>query len=477
MAHRVLSLKYRPQNFDELTGQNHVVLSLKGAINSGAIGHAFLFAGPRGVGKTTTARIFAKSLNCINGPTVNPCQECPSCKEITTSRSVDVIEIDGASNRGIDEIRNLRESVKYAPLHGRYKVYIIDEVHMLTTEAFNALLKTLEEPPPNVVFILATTNPAKIPATIISRCQRFTFKRLSISEISGRLKKIAEKEGIEITDKALYYIALRADGSIRDGESILEQLVSFVEGRITEEDVFKLIGFLSVDFYIELIKKIATNDLAGMITLLNKGINEGADIFEIYKGLVNNLRKILLANIGIEHELLDSTPEEIGILKNLGLNNTRLIMLIETALRFEDIIKRSLNPRIALELLFAQFTSTPQTANDVVNSTKKDPDIFEKQKELTCKEKLVAGLNARSPKISAIVSQTELSINDDNAVINVVNEFQYKELTKHQKLLIEALKDITGKEINLKINILAPEKKPGSLKDTIISMFDGEEAR
>ncbi|MEO0124182.1 MAG: DNA polymerase III subunit gamma/tau [candidate division WOR-3 bacterium] len=476
MAHRVFSLKYRPQNFDELTGQDHIVLSLKGAINSGAIGHAFLFAGPRGVGKTTTARIFAKSLNCINGPTVNPCQECPSCKEIATSRSIDVIEIDGASNRGIDEIRNLRESIKYAPLHGKYKIYIIDEVHMLTPEAFNALLKTLEEPPPSVVFILATTNPAKVPATIVSRCQRFTFKRLSITEISQRLKKIAQMEGIEITDKALYYLALRADGSIRDGESILEQLTSFSEGKITEEDVFKLIGFLSVDFYIELMNKIVQNDLAGMILLLNKGIEEGADVLEIYKGLVGYFRKTLLAHIGIDYELIESSPEELNLLKSINLDQARIINLIETSLRSEDVIKRSINPRIALELLFAQFILNSQT-NNKIQSIKNNQDIFQAQKVLTSKEKLIAYLSKKSPKISAIIYQTELKINENNVEIIVNNDFQHKELTAHQKLLIEALKSIIGQDVILKINIVEPQKKSNDLTDTIISMFDGEEVR
>ncbi len=476
MAHKVFSLKYRPQNFDELTGQNHIVLSLKGAINSGAIGHAFLFAGPRGVGKTTTARIFAKSLNCINGPTVNPCQECPSCKEITTSRSVDVIEIDGASNRGIDEIRNLRESIKYAPLRSKYKIYIIDEVHMLTPEAFNALLKTLEEPPTSVVFILATTNPVKVPATIISRCQRFTFKRLSITEISQRLKKIAEREGVEITDKALYYLALRADGSIRDGESILEQLNSFSDGKITEEDVFKLIGFLSVDFYVELMNKIVQNDLAGMILLLNKGIEEGADVLEIYKGLVGYFRKTLLAHIGIDYELIEALPEEINLLKSTNINKARIINLIETCLRFEDIIKRSINPRIALELLFAQLILNPQISNKT-QSTTGNQDVFQAQKVLTGKEKLIAYLSNKSPKISAIIYQTDLEINENNVEIIVKNDFQHKELTANQKLLIEALKNIIGQDVILKINIVEPQKKADNLTDTIISMFDGEEVR
>ncbi|GAJ02569.1 unnamed protein product, partial [marine sediment metagenome] len=243
-----------------------------------------LFAGPRGVGKTTTARIFAKSLNCVEGPNSLPLSKNVNyVGKLPLSRSIDVIEIDGASNRGIEEIRSLREGVKYSPLHGRYKIYIIDEVHMLTQEAFNALLKTLEEPPPKVVFVFATTNPTKLPTTILSRCQRFVFKRLSVSEITSRLRTIADKEKIKITENALHYLAIRADGSIRDGESILEQLASFIEGEVTEEDVFKLIGFLGNDFYFTLLNKILTVDLSKVIVMLNKGIEDGADPVEIYR--------------------------------------------------------------------------------------------------------------------------------------------------------------------------------------------------
>lgn len=474
MSHRVFSLKYRPQNFDELTGQTHIVLSLKGAINSRAIGHAFLFAGPRGVGKTTMARIFAKSLNCINGPTTSPCQECPACKEITVSRSIDVIEIDGASNRGIEEIRNLRESIKYAPLQGRFKIYIIDEVHMLTQEAFNALLKTLEEPPASVIFILATTNPAKVPATIISRCQRFMFKRLSISEITRRLKFIAEKEGLEITEKALYYLALRADGSIRDGESILEQLSSFVEGKITEDHVFKLIGFLSVDFYIEFINKILQKDLAQVFLLLNKSIEEGADVLEIYHGLINYFRKILLSHIGINYELIDSTAEEIELLKGINVENARLVNLLETCIKYEDTIRRSINPRIALELLLAQLTSGFTGES---RQTKNNQGNFDSQKEVTDKERLITHLGRKSPKLAAIIYQTEVELNGENLEILVNNEFQRRALIENQKVLDEVMKDVFGEGFSLHITLSESQKNSTKLTDTIKTMFDGEEVR
>lgn len=474
MAHRVFSLKYRPQNFDELTGQTHIVLSLKGAINSRAIGHAFLFAGPRGVGKTTMARIFAKSLNCINGPTTAPCQECPSCKEITLSRSIDVIEIDGASNRGIEEIRNLRESIKYAPLQGRFKIYIIDEVHMLTQEAFNALLKTLEEPPASVIFILATTNPAKVPATIISRCQRFMFKRLSISEIIGRLKFIAEKEGLEITEKALYYLALRADGSIRDGESILEQLSSFVEGKITEDHVFKLIGFLSVDFYIDLINKILQKDLAQVFLLLNKSIEEGADVLEIYHGLINYFRKILLSHIGINYELVDSTAEEIELLKGINVDNSRRVNLLETCIRYEDTIRRSINPRIALELLLAQLASG---FTGEARQAKNNQGNFESQKGVTDKERLISHLGRKSPKLAAIIYQTEVELNGEDLEIRVNNEFHHRALIENKKVLDEVMKEVFGEGFSLHVKLSESQKNKTNLADTIKTMFDGEEVR
>lgn len=468
MGHRVISLKYRPQDFDELTGQEHIIFSLKGAINSGAIGHAFLFAGPRGVGKTTMARIFAKSLNCLKGPTIHPCQECQSCKEITATRSVDVIEIDGASNRGIDEIRNLREGIKYSPLHSRYKVYIIDEVHMLTPEAFNALLKTLEEPPANVVFILATTNPAKVPATILSRCQRFIFKRLSISEITKRLKEIAEKEGIKITERALYYLALRADGSIRDGESILEQLSSFVEGEITEEDVFKMIGLLANDFYLDLLKKIAQNDLRGMIEELNRAVENGADPLEIYRGLVGFLRKTMLIHIGLKKDFIECSDEEIELLRSIGIDLSSIINMLETSLKFEDTVKRSINPRIALELLFTQLISNPPTEINSQGSKEANP---------LSREGLVANISQRSPRLAAIVHQVEVVQEKDTIILNVKNEFQKKELLKHQSLLEEIIHKSTGRKYTINIQLLESPAKDNGIVKTIKRMFDGEEVR
>jgi len=468
--HRVISLKYRPQDFDELTGQSHVVLSLKGAINSGRVGHAFLFAGPRGVGKTTTARILAKSLNCVEGPTVHPCQKCQSCREIALSRSIDVVEIDGASNRGIDEIRNLREAVQYAPLHSQFKVYIIDEVHMLTQEAFNALLKTLEEPPPSVVFIFATTNPIKVPQTILSRCERFVFKRLSVKEISGRLKSIAKREGVVITDKALHYIAVRADGSVRDGESILEQLVSFVEGTITEEDVFKLIGFLSSEFYHGLVQYIVRQSHADVLRALNQGIEEGADPLEMYRGLVDYLRAALLVHSDLPGEFLDLSDEEIEKIKSMDLDRDKVMSMLEVLLQCEELVKRSMNARVALELLLCQLIRSVvmlETQDNSVNQANHG-DL---------KQEILKALQARSPKLAALIHRSTLDIDGRSVSVIVENDFAQKQLLRSKEILTSVLKKVLNQEPNLHVGVSGNVKKENSIEDTIRVLFDGEEVR
>src|ERR671922_1377739 len=242
MAYQVTARKWRPQTFGELVGQEHVARTLQNGLRHSRIAHAYLFTGTRGVGKTTTARLLAKALNCEMGPTADPCNQCSLCQAITLGSSLDVLEIDGASNRGIDEIRDLREKIRYAPTRSRYKIYIIDEVHMLTEHAFNALLKTLEEPPPQVVFIFATTEPHKVPITILSRCQRFDFRKVTSSEIAQCLAKIAAQERIRISGEALHRIARRAEGSLRDAQTLFDQVVAFCGSEVRDEDVGQLLG-------------------------------------------------------------------------------------------------------------------------------------------------------------------------------------------------------------------------------------------
>lgn len=477
MAHRVISLKYRPQDFDELTGQSHITRSLKGAIKSGRVGHAFLFAGPRGVGKTTTARILAKSLNCSEGASIHPCQKCQSCKEITLSRNIDVIEIDGASNRGIDEIRNLREGVKYSPLHGRYKIYIIDEVHMLTQEAFNALLKTLEEPPPKVIFVFATTNPMKVPTTILSRCQRFVFKRLSIKEISQRLKNIAEQEKIKITSSALHYLAVRSDGSIRDGESILEQLTSFVDGEITENEVFQLIGFLGSSFYFELLEQVMVGDTRQVILLLNKGIEDGADPIEIYRGFTSYLRAVFLTKTGLPEEFIELSNDEIAALQKIQIDCKQLVIMLGICLEFEDMIRRSVNIRVAMELLLGKLVlsannSDRSTRSKVDEKIKKNPG-----NKINLRDQLTKKLQGASPKLAGVVHEANLKKDGDNILISAKSDFSKRQLEKNRKTIESALKDLIDGNFTLTISITTQRKDKNDFVETIKTLFDSEEIR
>ncbi|MBP2628517.1 MAG: polymerase subunit gamma and tau [Firmicutes bacterium] len=294
MAYVALYRQWRPQDFENLVGQNHISSTLKNAILAGKIAHAYLFSGPRGTGKTSTAKILAKSLNCVNGPTPEPCNVCANCERINNGTSMDVLEIDAASNRGIDEIRELRETVKFAPVDGRYKVYIIDEVHMLTTEAFNALLKTLEEPPVHVVFILATTEAHKIPATIHSRCQRYDFRRIGPREIEQRLADVAQHGGLSVAPDALKLIASHADGGLRDALSILDQCTTMDDELITADKVRQLLGLIGHEWVWRITEALAERDFRIVLLALNELIILGKDVRQVLLELALYMRSIML---------------------------------------------------------------------------------------------------------------------------------------------------------------------------------------
>jgi DNA polymerase-3 subunit gamma/tau len=317
-AYQVVARRYRPQRFADLVGQEHVARGLSGAIESGRIGHAYLFTGARGTGKTSAARIFAKALNCERGPAGEPCNDCDACRAIAAGQDVDVVEIDAASNRGIDEIRQLRQNVAVRPARGRFKIYIIDEVHMLTREAFNALLKTLEEPPAHVKFVLCTTEPEKLPITILSRCQRFDFTTVETTAIARRLAQIVEAEGADVSSAALHLIARRAAGSMRDSQSLLEQLLGSAAGAIGVDDVHAVIGTGREERIGAIVAATAARDAAAALAALDEALAGGADAGGVLDQLVAALRDCLLASVGAAPELM-TQGEGLGVdLPELG---------------------------------------------------------------------------------------------------------------------------------------------------------------
>src|SRR5208337_1771805 len=308
MSYLVLARKWRPQTFDELVGQEPIGRILKNAIAQNKIAHAYIFSGPRGVGKTSTARILAKAINCERGPTPDPCGKCHACIAIADGSSMDVAEIDGASNRGIDNIRDLRESVRYAPSGSRSKVYIIDEVHMLTNEAFNALLKTLEEPPPHVIFIFATTEPQKIPATIHSRCQRYGFKRVALHEIIGRLRTIAGAEGIKISDRGLAMIARASEGSMRDSQSLLDQAVSYGGMEIKDHDLQTSLGSVAQERLLQFADSLLVRDAGDLLKQVDVLMEQGQDMRQFLSGMVEHIRNLMVVKIAPEPAQIVELP-------------------------------------------------------------------------------------------------------------------------------------------------------------------------
>jgi DNA polymerase-3 subunit gamma/tau len=361
MSYIVFARKWRPRNFDEVVGQEHITSTLKNAIRQGRVAHAFLFAGPRGIGKTSCARILAKSLNCQKGPTITPCEKCTSCIEINEARNFDVIEIDGASNRGIDEIRSLRENVKFAPTFGKYKIYIIDEVHMLTIEAFNALLKTLEEPPEHVKFIFATTQPNKVIPTILSRCHRFDFRKISITKIIEKLNKISREEKLNVDKEALFAIARAASGSMRDAESILDQLSAFSKAKIMFSDVANVLGIVEEDYLFEIVDKISQRDTVGAIKLIDRVINEGKDTSQFIVELIEHFRNLMIARVGGKglEALLDLPPEtkERVLKQSQHFSIQEIINSIEILIATQEISRKIDSLYIPLEIAITKLTS------------------------------------------------------------------------------------------------------------------------
>ncbi len=400
MEYQSLYRKWRPQNFEDIIGQKHITQTLINAISLNRISHAYIFSGPRGVGKTTTARILAKSLNCVEGPTPHPCNKCARCIRITDGYSMDVIEIDGASNRGIDDIRDLRNKVKFAPAEGKYKVYIIDEVHMLTTEAFNALLKTLEEPPSHVIFIFATTNPHKIPSTILSRCQWFNFRRISLEDIVAKLKMIVKDEKLKIDDKTLNIIARSSTGSMRDAESALDQIIAYCGKDITSQSVREVLGIIEEEVFFEFTEAIIKNDTLKGIELINRTSDLGGDASQFVKNLMEYVHNLSLAKV-CQKEILNLqgifTEDRERLLKqSKTIKLEKLFNIVDYLAEIERKMRYTRHPWILLEMMVIKFTAGENYSLKEVEeekdkhfldfSAKKDASVSGKKNAETRKE-------------------------------------------------------------------------------------------
>ena len=466
--HKALYRVYRPKTFGDVVGQEHIVKTLKNQIKNNNIGHAYLFSGTRGTGKTSTAKIFARAVNCLNPINEEPCNECEICIDALNDNIMDIVEIDAASNNSVDDIRELRESVKYTPSKAKYKVYIIDEVHMLSQGAFNALLKTLEEPPSYVIFILATTEPHKIPATILSRCQRFDFKRVSSKDIASRMSYICKKENIEAEEKALSLIARNSQGALRDALSILDQCMSFGNEKIEYNDVIELLGTVNIDELFELSQSIIDENTKKSLEILNEFIIWGKDIRNLINDLIDHFRNLMVCKVSKDLDEIISLPEEsIERLKeqsqNVNIND--LIRILNILSETQDSMKSSSNTRILAEVTIMKIAQP----------------MFDESKEALIKriENLEEKIESGNIKVSTVQIEQSKDVKsqiiEDDKVEENKEDVAYEEVKSEDVRLVESSwKKVTQKikdDRKLSIAALLKEVNTFNVKDNILYLI------
>ena len=415
MSYTALYRKWRPTSFEEVRGQDHIVKTLKNQINSGRIGHAYLFCGTRGTGKTSIAKIFARAVNCEHPVDGSPCGECSMCRQIAEGASLNVVEIDAASNNGVENIRDIREQVQYPPTDGRYRVYIIDEVHMLSIGAFNALLKTLEEPPSYVIFILATTEVHKIPITILSRCQRYDFKRISIDTIAGRLAELTQAEQIDVDDRALRYVARAADGSMRDALSLLDQCVAFHFGeKLTYDNVLEVLGAVDNRVFSKLFQAVLASDTKACIREIEEMIIQGRDLSQLVNDFVWYMRNLLIAKTTDEPgDMLDMSEENLAVLKEeaAGVDTETLMRYIRIFSELSGQLRYASQKRILVEIAFIKLT-TPSMEQNLDSILQRITLLEQKMQEMPDNLQKLASLapaagQAASSKTAVVETQPE----------------------------------------------------------------------
>lgn len=503
MSYQVSARKWRPQNFSEVIGQGHIVQTLKNALLNNRIGHAYLFSGTRGVGKTTMARIFAKALNCVKGPTPEPCNECEMCKDITGGYCPDVVEIDGASNTGVDDVRELRENVKYTSSKGRYKIYIVDEVHMLSKSAFNAFLKTLEEPPAHIIFIFATTEPNKIPETVISRCQYFEFKRISINDVVEQLMLITKKEGIKVSRDILTLIAKSAEGSMRDALVAMDQILSFSDGTIKEEDVKIILGFVGRDVLSSFMNSIIKRDIQNILKLVKELTINGTDLRIFCKEFLEYIRNLMVIKVATEpSSLIELSTAEIEHFKSEAekVSIEELQQMFNIILKTEDDIKYASQPSLVIEMALIKMTQIGKvmaideilkrlenisvSGSDGVNITGTKGSINKSRDEekgisdranigtgdLTLTpdtytslwEKIKESVGAKKPSLGGILEDIKLSnIRGDEIILNFKEKasesFYRKTLELNQGVIRDTIKEVAGRDLKIILEAYSKE--------------------